>query len=645
MPEPSAIGTQPRFGPFTLDPRSGELHKGATRLKVPDQSIEILKALLERPGDLVTRDELRQRLWPKDTFVDFEHGLNAAVRRLRDALGDSADSPQFIETLPRRGYRFIGVLEQSTPRTSDEAMLSPAAVSESTTDAPRRPRWRPGITLTFAAAASVIAILNLWWQRTARREPVPPVNTLTRLTFDPGLQMNPTVSPDGGFIAYASNGTGNFDIRIQSTTPGGEPKPVTNDAAHEWQPTWSPRGTHIVFRSERDGGGLFMIPTTGGHEKKISDFGYEPRWSPDGTRLLFSELALTGAGRGEMYTLALDGSAPKSIDLSALTGPEKGSPSLGWHPNSQQVTFFNIRVAPGQRTVQFATIDLRTGEATRSNIDPRVQDAFEQHRLLNARGGQPLVWAPDARAIYFIGESRVVENIWKVDVDPLTLAIVGGPHRLTAPSEHHEGLSLSGDGSRLVFGSATRNARIALYRLNAAGGEIAGEPEFVTGEEVHARAPDLTQDGSRLLFALVRPASGARASELRERRLGQPAPEGLLLVNDGAAGQGRFHPRWSPDARYIVYEYARRATGAPGAGAGRVSSLMLLDTRTAREEQLTTPRPIGTPQIFEAPYGWSRDGRFVIVSTDRRQPGVMSIALVPVDAKPAAEKAAQIVTI
>ncbi len=100
-----------RFGPFTLDGRSGELRNGPTRLKVPDQSIAVLQALLERPGELVTREALRDRLWGPDTFVDFEAGLNAAVRRLREALNDSADVPRYIETLPRRGYRFIAPVD------------------------------------------------------------------------------------------------------------------------------------------------------------------------------------------------------------------------------------------------------------------------------------------------------------------------------------------------------------------------------------------------------------------------------------------------------------------------------------------------------------------------------------------------------
>ena len=114
-----------RFGVFELDIRSGELHKGRSRLKAPDKSIEILKTLLEQPGELVTREALRDRLWPGNTFVDFEHGLNAAMRRLRDALGDSAEAAQFIETLPRRGYRFVGAIKDALPGERPDSMSAP----------------------------------------------------------------------------------------------------------------------------------------------------------------------------------------------------------------------------------------------------------------------------------------------------------------------------------------------------------------------------------------------------------------------------------------------------------------------------------------------------------------------------------------
>src|SRR5215212_901675 len=99
-----------RFESFELDVRSRELRKGKDRIRLQEQPFEILRLMLERPGDVVTREELARRLWPDGTFVDFEHSLNAAVKRLRAALGDDADNPRFVETLPRRGYRFIASL-------------------------------------------------------------------------------------------------------------------------------------------------------------------------------------------------------------------------------------------------------------------------------------------------------------------------------------------------------------------------------------------------------------------------------------------------------------------------------------------------------------------------------------------------------
>jgi len=107
-----------RFGAFEADLRTQELRKHGLRIKLPRQSFQVLEMLLDRPGELVSREELQKALWPADTFVDFENGLNNAVKRIRGALGDSADSPRFVETLPRLGYRFISTIDpnQSLPR-------------------------------------------------------------------------------------------------------------------------------------------------------------------------------------------------------------------------------------------------------------------------------------------------------------------------------------------------------------------------------------------------------------------------------------------------------------------------------------------------------------------------------------------------
>src|ERR1700720_1959769 len=114
-----------RFGPFEVDLHTQELWKFGTRLRLVGQPFEILAVLLSRPGELVTREELRNRLWPADTFVDFNHGLNAAVNKLREALSDSAENPRYVETLPRRGYRFIAAVTRATSAAPPEPPPQP----------------------------------------------------------------------------------------------------------------------------------------------------------------------------------------------------------------------------------------------------------------------------------------------------------------------------------------------------------------------------------------------------------------------------------------------------------------------------------------------------------------------------------------
>lgn len=134
MPQPAESAPIVRFGPFEADLHTRELRKQGIRIRLQEQPFQILAMLLERPGELVTRDEIRANLWPEDTFVDFDHGLNAAVRRLRDALNDSADTPRYIETLPRRGYRFIGPVEASARGIAAVISEEPPPVGAVTTE-------------------------------------------------------------------------------------------------------------------------------------------------------------------------------------------------------------------------------------------------------------------------------------------------------------------------------------------------------------------------------------------------------------------------------------------------------------------------------------------------------------------------------
>ena len=171
-----------RFGVFELDARSGELRRSGVLLNLQDQPLKVLECLLERPGELVTRDALRQRLWPGDTFVDFEQGVNAAVKRLRETLADSAESPRFVETLPRRGYRFIAPVERddrdrpgsSPPRhrinaPAWQASRLPSAVVEKPPAVARR--WRRALS-AVGAIALVLMTIAAWLRRASPETPV-----------------------------------------------------------------------------------------------------------------------------------------------------------------------------------------------------------------------------------------------------------------------------------------------------------------------------------------------------------------------------------------------------------------------------------------------------------------------------------------
>ena len=191
----SSVPPTLRFGVFELDPRAGELRKKGMKVRLQGQPVEILVILVEAAGEIITREELQQKLWSADTFVDFEQGLNNAMNRLRAALDDDAESPHFIETVPRRGYRFIGAVHGG-PRNRAE----PTAQTEAQLDAGKKPARHSRIGTRLAAvgllgltvAVAVLLGLNVrgWRDRVFMRSPKPQIQALavlplTNLSGDP----------------------------------------------------------------------------------------------------------------------------------------------------------------------------------------------------------------------------------------------------------------------------------------------------------------------------------------------------------------------------------------------------------------------------------------------------------------------------
>src|SRR5215469_8981793 len=286
-PRPFVLARLIQFEEFSLDCDGYELLRDDRPVKLEKIPMELLILLATRKGNLVTRQEIIERIWGKDVFVDTEHGINTAIRKIRVALRDDPEKPRFVQTVTGKGYRFVAVVKNGngTRVISEPENLSPASVPEDveTSGRPiRGVRW--SVVGKIGGAATVILLLlsfliSHYRDRSPRNHP----RTLTRLTFDSGLQMGATWSPDGRFIAYSSDRGGKFDIWVQQVS-GGDPVQVTHGPSHNWQPDWSPDGKYIAYRSEEDDGGVYVIPALGaGLARRIAPMGYYPRWSPDGS--------------------------------------------------------------------------------------------------------------------------------------------------------------------------------------------------------------------------------------------------------------------------------------------------------------------------------------------------------------------------
>src|SRR5207244_3602912 len=321
------------FGVFEIDYTNIELRKYGVRLRIQQQPFHILAALLDHPGEVVTREELIARLWPDGTIVDFDRGLNAAVTRLRQVLSDSAQSPKYVETVAGLGYRFIAPVDPVDKDRNPPALAPPS---------PRQNRlrsmWPAAVLVSIAATAGTI------WFFLSHRDATPEKATnFIRLTSDTGLTMTPALSADGKLIAYASdrNGDGKLDIWVQQVG-GNEAIRLTRDAADDYDPSFSPDGRRIAFRSERDGGGIYVTSTLGGEATRIAPLGRRPRFSPDGNWIAYwigsGAAGFLPPGSAKIYVVPAVGGPSRELQPEFAAA---GSPI--WTPDSKHLLFLGNR--------------------------------------------------------------------------------------------------------------------------------------------------------------------------------------------------------------------------------------------------------------------------------------------------------------
>src|SRR4029079_11888241 len=286
-----------------------------------EQPLALLKALIARHGGLVTRDQLRKELWPEDTFVDFDRGLNAAVKRLRDALGDSADAPKFIETIPRRGYRLIVSAQYGHSDPPLVApVLQPSPIAVKSLDL-KETAWKYMSALGWVAAASLV-IAGFIAFRIERRRAVGGPNDGVRvvpLTTLPGWLEAPTFSPDGTQVAFDWNGGSSNGLPVGTerhvyvTAVGSsDTRRITTDPGDAFGPKWSPNGRDIAFLRYRpedrpEGARIHLVSEVGGPDVKFSDFPASGglAWSSDGNFIAASRQGTSKDDATGIYVISV----------------------------------------------------------------------------------------------------------------------------------------------------------------------------------------------------------------------------------------------------------------------------------------------------------------------------------------------------
>src|SRR5262252_9092084 len=306
-----------RFGPFEVSEREGELRKSGVRIKLQEQPFRVLLELVANSGKLVSREELRMKLWPVDTFVDFDVGLNSAIRKLRQALNDDAGSPRYIVTLAKRGYKFVALVADSAAAAQTTSEDSPpgasislpgggtkSATSEEIQHKPRRWYW---VLAGLCALALAIYGVVVYWPSLRK----PQLAVERRITANPSEApiIASVVSPDGKLVAYADT-TGVYVRHIDT----GETRPLPLPSGFDAVPTsWFPDGTHLLLGSgetfysfgppSKAGiSSLWKASLLGGSPQRLMDNASAGTVSPDGSKIAF--LRSDAIGLAEIWVMA-----------------------------------------------------------------------------------------------------------------------------------------------------------------------------------------------------------------------------------------------------------------------------------------------------------------------------------------------------
>ena len=591
-----------RFAAFELDLAAGELRRNGRKVKLQEQPFQILAMLLERPGEVVTREEVQQRLWPGDTYVEFDRSLNTAVKRLRETLGDSASRPHFVETLPRRGYRFIAPVEGSRGAMQPSLARQPTPVPSEELVPKRKLRVQQVLLAVTVVTLFVVSFVHF------RREPIAPQEIpVRRFSFTPEHLTyvfreiaQAVISPNGKHIVYVA---GPGDPRLWVRDLDREQPREFEGTEGTRLPFWSPDSEFIGFAA---GGEVKKISTQGGAAATICKLPHSTyfgsSWSSDGDSIVFAS-----GVPFKLYEVAARGGTPRLLaepDWSGK-GPSIGLPHFLPSSSDGRTLIYAKGTAGGTEIVVwnlqtgeprvlgdgFSPVYSPTGHIIYTELDegdlwalpfsletlspmgeafpivgegvaPSVSDDGTLLYSDLVQGRQQLVWldrqgkklgaigqpqqqirdprlSPDGRRVVVHGLEDGNTDVWVHEVDrPLR-------QRVTFHSGYDGRAIWSPSGKEVTF----RSTREGYYDIYTRPLEGTGEPELLVGTPLSQQAHDWSPDGKHLLYTAIDPENGLDLWYLERKQDGSGFDALPFLQTQFRETE----PRFSPDGRFVVY--------------------------------------------------------------------------------------------
>lgn len=567
------------FGLFRLDAQERLLQREGATIALTPKAFDLLLVLVERHGRLVEKEELFQSVWP-DTIVE-ESNLSSNIALIRKALNDGENGMKFIETVPKRGYRFVAEVRKVQPATAAKESTTPATkfpLPGMPTLPPRKAlHWQRSVLL---AAGGVIALIIIWagW-RFQHKTTLPPAK-IVPFTSLLGNERQPSFSPDGNQLVFVWDGEAGDNQDLYVKQVGNEAiVRLTTDPAADVTPCWSPDGRSIAFvREQPASAGLYLIPSLGGAVRRLTELtpnsGAPPfiSWSPDGNWLAVSDRGAPTEAPGIFLVAGATGEKRRLTTPPAGVAVSDSFPAFS--PDGRRIVFGR---SFGALVNDLFVVSVAGGEPQRLTFD-------------NTSVRTP-VWTPDGREILFISRREGgASGLWRMP------AAGGTPEKVEAAVRNPFNLALASHGHRLALTddlSDTNIWRLELPDPAAGAGRKEAAPQPLIASTMFDANPRYSPDGKRIAFMSNRTGS----QEIWVADSNGEHPVALTAFNRMGAGS----VCWSPDGSQLVFD-------ARPEGNADIYALSIEDRKlrrlTADPAEDTNP-------------SWAHDGKWVYFRSAR----------------------------